>query len=78
MPKSQCFNIVNMSFNAIRQNRTLTKTSEFTIPFNKEKPFSLKEQSYHTHLNLIRIFERQKKTMLLFISNLCNYLIINT
>ena len=67
-----------MSFNAIRENKMLAKISEFTVPFNKEKPFSLIEQSYHTHLNLIRIFERQKKTMLLFISNLCNYLIINT
>ena len=78
MPKSQIFNIANMSFNAIRENKMLAKISEFTVPFIKKKPFSLIEQSYHTHLNLIRLFERQKKTMLLFISNLCNYLIINT
>ena len=53
MPKLQVFNIANMSFNAIRENKILAKISRFTVPFNKEKPFSLIEQSYHTHLNLI-------------------------
>ena len=31
MPNSQIFNIANMSFNAIRENKILTKISELTI-----------------------------------------------
>ena len=31
MPLSQIFNVANMSFNAIRENKVLMKTSEFTV-----------------------------------------------
>ena len=30
MPKSRIFNVANMSFNAIRENKILAKISEFT------------------------------------------------
>ena len=32
MPKAQIFNVANMSFKAIRENKILTKISEFTVP----------------------------------------------
>ena len=31
MPKSRIFNVANMPFNAIRENKILAKTSEFTV-----------------------------------------------
>ena len=31
MPKSRIFNVANMSFNAIREIKILTKISEFTV-----------------------------------------------
>ena len=31
MPKSRSFNVANMSFNAIRENKILSKISEFTV-----------------------------------------------
>ena len=31
MPKSQMFDVANMSFNAIRENKILAKISEFTV-----------------------------------------------
>ena len=31
MSKSQILNVLNMSFNAIRENKLLTKISEFTV-----------------------------------------------
>ena len=30
-PESQSFNIINVSFNVIRENKILTKISEFTV-----------------------------------------------
>ena len=31
MPKSRVFNVVNVSFNAIRENEDLAKVVEFTV-----------------------------------------------
>ena len=31
MPKLQIFNVANKSFNAIRENKILTKISKFTV-----------------------------------------------
>ena len=33
MPLSQIFNVANMPFNAIRENKILTNISEFTVSF---------------------------------------------
>ena len=34
MPNSRMFNLTNMSFNAIRENKISAKISEFTVPSN--------------------------------------------
>ena len=43
MPKLHIFNIPNMSFNAIRENKILVKISEFTILSALQTGFFFKE-----------------------------------
>ena len=38
MPKPRTFDVANMSFNAIRENKILAKISEFTLSRTKQKP----------------------------------------